>query len=56
MWMLTGDKGVTAKTIGFTCRLYHKSMKIYEVEDDSLQNDLDEMHAEVVGRGAGALI
>jgi len=33
VWMLTGDKGATAKNIGLTCGILDKSMKIEQVDE-----------------------
>jgi len=33
VWMLTGDKGATAKNIGKTCGILDDSMRIYSVDE-----------------------
>lgn len=32
VWMLTGDKGATAKQIGKTCGIFVENMKIFDVD------------------------
>jgi P-type E1-E2 ATPase len=34
VWMLTGDKGATAKQIGTSCGIFEKNMTIHKVEED----------------------
>ena len=32
VWMLTGDKGETAKQIGYSCGILNQKMKVFEVQ------------------------
>ena len=34
MWMLTGDKGETARMIGITCGLLKEGEKLIRIDDD----------------------
>ncbi len=34
VWMLTGDKGATAKQIGMTCGIVEQDMDIYEITEN----------------------
>jgi len=31
VWMLTGDKGATAKQIGYTCGIFESGMTIHKI-------------------------
>lgn len=34
VWMLTGDKGETARNIGQTCGIIDESMEVFELKED----------------------
>lgn len=50
VWVLTGDKVETAKTIGYSCNLLQDGMKNYEVirsERGAIQSVLNEAMADI---------
>ena len=40
VWMLTGDKLDTAKNIAFSCKLFKKEMKIFEIKEHATNEEL----------------
>jgi magnesium-transporting ATPase (P-type) len=49
VWMLTGDKGTTAKAVGKSCGLIDENMTIYKLNDsntlDELEREIDQLQA-----------
>lgn len=37
MWVLTGDKQETAINIGYSCKLLTEDMRVFIVDEDSLE-------------------
>ena len=48
VWMLTGDKGETARQIGFSCGIIEQTMDLYELfENCNLEQELDNINKEL---------
>lgn len=64
MWVLTGDKVETAKTIGFACELLTDQMKLYEIiSRDNIDGHITSVLSEIKeavalnkGSGQGIII
>ena len=49
VWMLTGDKGATARNIGKTCGIIEDSMEVHAIkEDGDITKELERLHKAIV--------